>query len=91
MTESTGTGRGGRRSGAGRRRTDPVYEAQLMALRLGDPRLMRRADEMRTAAEASAPAPALPAPDPDKDERRRQQDNARQAKKRRRDALGLRP
>jgi hypothetical protein len=90
MTESPGTGRGGKRSGAGRKRTDPVYEAQLMAVRLGDVRLMRLADEMRTAAEASAPAPALPAADPDAIERRRRADAARQRDRRIREAQGLR-
>ena len=29
MTDSTGSNRGGKRPGAGRKRTDPVYEAQL--------------------------------------------------------------
>jgi hypothetical protein len=84
MTESTGIGRGGRRSGAGRRRTQEWYEMAVLGARLGDVRLMERADKLRAAADATAP-------DPDAIERRRRADAARQREKRIRDTLGLRP
>ena len=45
--------RGGKRPGAGPKRTSYLYETQLMAARLGDRRLMDEADRLRAEAEAA--------------------------------------
>ena len=47
MTKSKGIGRGGPRVGAGRPRAPEWYQLWLLAIRLGNHRLMQRADEMR--------------------------------------------
>lgn len=52
MAENNGTGRGGKRPGAGRKRDDPWYSEALFAIRTGDPQLWKRAERMRAEAEA---------------------------------------
>jgi hypothetical protein len=57
MTKSKGIGRGGPRVGAGRPRAPEWYQLWLLAIRLGDHRLMQRADEMRRREADRLPIP----------------------------------
>ena len=53
MTEKTGRGRGGKRPGAGRKRTEPWLSHWWTGFRTGNPRMMAEADQMRAAAAAA--------------------------------------
>ena len=56
MTKPTGTGRGGKRPGAGRKRREPWEELWWSGFKGGDTRKMIEADRMRAEAKASGQA-----------------------------------